>query len=347
MGSYSQTRYPGAFAQNKVRSGVGADVDWVAVGGTALEALGEDGDGTTLYLEATLDADILPNTNSAEMSDWGFRINEAAVLTSLEYRGNFRTVSGEDFYLPGTSTGFADVSQGQLRLTFAVIPPSSYASAQIGVGAGVRSAATTTINATPVEIVRNTWQGGTPNGFNSYFGTNSSGQGVGRANDPNLTGIYNIINDEAVSDTVRMWKVSAKFNYTLNAPSAFALLTPADEATDTALKPTLSWEHATGVGILDGAIIGTGQGYRLRVSLASDLSAPVVDVDEITGESYTLTANLEPLTEYYWGVDAVNEDGTTACTAVFSFTTGEGRYPGAARDRSRSRARATNPNDYL
>ncbi|TVQ61530.1 MAG: hypothetical protein EA379_06235 [Phycisphaerales bacterium] len=84
------------------------------------------------------------------------------------------------------------------------------------------------------------------------------------------------------------------------APQAFALVSPADNATGVAAGASFSWEGAA-----------YAQTYVLSVSTHSDLSDPVVQ--HTLGEtSYTLPAQtLDHMTDYHWGVKAIGHGGET------------------------------------
>ncbi|MDX2016871.1 MAG: hypothetical protein SFY95_04425 [Planctomycetota bacterium] len=96
------------------------------------------------------------------------------------------------------------------------------------------------------------------------------------------------------------------------APGAFNLALPADGAIGQSLTPVLTWSASS-----------NATSYTVRISLNSDLSAPIVAVPGVPGTSLGLGSGvLSECATYYWGVTAVNGVGSTASTpAVFSFST--------------------------
>jgi len=125
------------------------------------------------------------------------------------------------------------------------------------------------------------------------------------------------------NNTQYYWRVNAKnaggtsawstpFSFTtivatsgVPVPSA-----PTNSAVGVALNPTLTWSAVT------GAVT-----YRVQVSTASDFSAGmVVDDSTLTAASKALSG-LTNSTVYYWRVNAKNAGGTSAWSAVSSFTT--------------------------
>jgi len=96
-------------------------------------------------------------------------------------------------------------------------------------------------------------------------------------------------------------------------PGSFVLSTPADDASDVWLMPTLTWTDATGE-----------TSYTVEIDNENTFSAPLVH--QKTGIAADTTSYVVPggvLTggnKYYWKVIAVNSAGsTTASNAPFSF----------------------------
>lgn len=81
-------------------------------------------------------------------------------------------------------------------------------------------------------------------------------------------------------------------------PRPFELLTPVDGATEVATSPTYNWT--------DSELFDT---YRLIVDDDEDLSSPTID----TNTDFSLFSNpgaiLQPATQYYWKVQAINANG--------------------------------------
>ena len=125
-----------------------------------------------------------------------------------------------------------------------------------------------------------------------------------------------------LANTVYYWRVSASsgggtsaysavsnFTTVPPAPVAPVLATPANGATGVAVNPTLTWNASSGA-----------TSYRLQVSTSSGFGTLVVDQAALTGTSSALSS-LSTNTVYYWRVSASNGGGTSAYSAVSSFTT--------------------------
>jgi endonuclease/exonuclease/phosphatase family metal-dependent hydrolase len=95
-------------------------------------------------------------------------------------------------------------------------------------------------------------------------------------------------------------------------PGPFNLLTPADGSVNTSLTTTLTWSASSAATT-----------YTVKVSLAPDLSSPIVNVSGVTGTSYVIGGGaLTECQQYYWGVTAVNSAGSRASTPTsFGFRT--------------------------
>ena len=107
----------------------------------------------------------------------------------------------------------------------------------------------------------------------------------------------------------------------LPAPEAFALSTPANNATGISRVPTFTWS---------GSNLATA--YKLIVSTNADLSNPVIDERSLTAATFTpaATASFPTSATFYWAVTAVNEGGTLAASNnTFSFTTEDQPLPGS------------------
>ncbi len=103
------------------------------------------------------------------------------------------------------------------------------------------------------------------------------------------------------------------FRVTDNPPTAGLqppnLLSPPDNATDIQIPVTLSWSNVSGA-----------QFYALQVSTNSTFDNLLVDVKNITKNSFTLT-NLNDNTTYYWRVSAIKDGKTSNWSIPFSFKT--------------------------
>ncbi|MEY4628171.1 MAG: hypothetical protein RLZZ595_497 [Bacteroidota bacterium] len=96
---------------------------------------------------------------------------------------------------------------------------------------------------------------------------------------------------------------------TLPAPGVPTLSSPADLVTNVAIAPTLSWAAATAAAT-----------YNLEYSTSSTFASGVVAASGITTTSRAISG-LANSTTYYWRVSATNTTGTSAWSAVRSFTT--------------------------
>ncbi|MEZ5464953.1 MAG: S8 family serine peptidase [Lysobacteraceae bacterium] len=93
------------------------------------------------------------------------------------------------------------------------------------------------------------------------------------------------------------------------APIATTLSMPADAATDVDTQPTFSW-----------TAIADAREYTLDVD--DDPAFGSIDYSAtVSATSHTVPAALDPNTTYYWRVRAGNHCGSSADSAVFSFTT--------------------------
>ncbi|GAB4543824.1 MAG: hypothetical protein Tsb0013_00380 [Phycisphaerales bacterium] len=103
------------------------------------------------------------------------------------------------------------------------------------------------------------------------------------------------------------------YDYPPAAPGSFGPLSPPNGATGVSVVEPITWEAA-----------GAAAQYRLRVDNNSNFNSPEIDVTVGTAfTSYTPTSGeLQPLTTYFWTVDAINPIGTTTITPSSStFTT--------------------------
>jgi subtilisin family serine protease len=95
----------------------------------------------------------------------------------------------------------------------------------------------------------------------------------------------------------------------LPAPSVPTLSSPANVATNVAIAPTLSWAAASAAGT-----------YNLQVSTSNTFATTVIDLTGLAATSRAISG-LANNTIYYWRVSATNTIGTSAWSAVSSFTT--------------------------
>jgi subtilisin family serine protease len=96
---------------------------------------------------------------------------------------------------------------------------------------------------------------------------------------------------------------------TLPAPSVPTLSSPANAATNVSVAPTLSWAAAT-----------AATSYNLEYSTSSTFANNITSITGITATSRAISG-LANSTVYYWRVSATNATGTSAYSAIRSFTT--------------------------
>jgi hypothetical protein len=103
----------------------------------------------------------------------------------------------------------------------------------------------------------------------------------------------------------------------VSPPAVPTLLSPANNAVNQPLTPTLSWS-------------GTGEEYRVQVSTNSGFTNIIVDQNIMLNTSYQIPAPI--LTQsmtYYWRVSATSPGGTSSFSSPFSFTTTSATLPAA------------------
>jgi len=92
-------------------------------------------------------------------------------------------------------------------------------------------------------------------------------------------------------------------------PSAPALATPANNSTDVAVAPTLTWSAATQAG-----------DYTLEI--ATDIGfTSIVYTQAVSGTSHNVTIALNGSTAYFWRVRSTNPCGAGSNSTTFKFTT--------------------------
>lgn len=95
----------------------------------------------------------------------------------------------------------------------------------------------------------------------------------------------------------------------LPAPSVPTLSAPTNGATNQSLTPTLSWVAATAATT-----------YNLQVSTSNTFATNIVDLTGLATTSRAISG-LANSTTYYWRVSSTNTTGTSAWSAIRSFTT--------------------------
>jgi len=163
---------------------------------------------------------------------------------------------------------------------------------------------------------------GDPLTYDVYFGTSSNPPLVASNR---TTGSYSP--GTLSNGMTYFWKIIAKDNHSNSttgplwtfttfaggtAPPAPNLSSPANNAINIALPPTLTWSASTNAA-----------SYTLQVSTNSSFNSFVSNQSGLTSTSQQITG-LSTTTPYYWRVSATNSYGTSAYSAVWSFTTAAG-----------------------
>lgn len=103
----------------------------------------------------------------------------------------------------------------------------------------------------------------------------------------------------------------AKSNSRVNTPNQIVLTTPANNASNVAVTPTLNWNSSC-----------DADSYRVQVSTTSSFLTTTVDQSAIVGNSYVVPSGiLNPNTTYYWRSIASNDVGIGIWSNTFSFIT--------------------------
>lgn len=101
------------------------------------------------------------------------------------------------------------------------------------------------------------------------------------------------------------------------APSAPALMSPANFATGISQTPDLMWNS-----------VDNADAYRVQLAADNAFHSTVVNQSGISGTSYSIGQELNPNTTYFWRVRASNSAGDGDWSAVWQFTTGSPGEPG-------------------
>lgn len=93
----------------------------------------------------------------------------------------------------------------------------------------------------------------------------------------------------------------------------FSLLEPANQAEELDLSLLLKWSSAAQT-----------VSYKIKISLNSDLSNPLIEESGIKDTVFVVDSELLPLTRYYWSVTALQAENNSekqTASGIFSFTT--------------------------
>ncbi len=120
-------------------------------------------------------------------------------------------------------------------------------------------------------------------------------------------------------------------------PPAPKLASPANDSTGVSTSPTLTWNGSTVVASYvssaakhavvrkDGRLLKVSQtaglSYRVQLSTDSTFVASAY-TDTTVADTFLAVSGLSAQTKYYWRVNATDSAGTSAWSAIWSFTTG-------------------------
>lgn len=286
--------------------------DWSPTGAADLPtAVGATSNGTSIYA-------------SCPMSDAGSLYTKRFLLGApSSYVPVFSTITGVSLAYAASTDDDTGVpvlggsGSTEQHRAWNSVKGDSWITAGSGTTGGLRTNAVDTLGVRTT-FTHATWQA---SGVTNYLGSNA-----GRLNAGWTHALTGYLSAEAGQANVLLDSVVETITYTApSAPAAFALSAPADTSTGVSRTPLIDWNAST-----------RAVHYRVRISVNSDMSSPIVDAEttKITLESqtadheYQVATPLAAGTLYYVRVDALNYAGpdstsqqTTACTADFSFTT--------------------------
>ncbi|QGX40776.1 hypothetical protein [Permianibacter aggregans] len=152
-----------------------------------------------------------------------------------------------------------------------------------------------------------------PTGFSGNFSNNPvvpPGTSIAQlfADSTVSSGLYNFRIKGMSGSTERFLNVSARAF--ASAPSAPTLIDPADGSSGVNTQPTFTWNASA-----------IAQSYTIQIDDDADFSSPEID-ETVNGTSFTPASALNTDTNYYWRVIANNVCGSSAASAVSTFSTG-------------------------
>ena len=249
---------------------------------------------------------------AADGSTTLLNVNAQPAGTAETYTGALLSPAG-DFYFKVSKS---DAASGQVQLYKATLTGTSVPTITASDGTSstqVTVSWTAIPNNTGYQVLRNTVNNiGTATPIVTGLGTNSYNDTTAS---PGVTYYYWA---QAAQGTATYRTVAGPdtgFTTVPTPPGAFSLSTPADFSIDLSTTPTFTWTASSGA-----------TSYTLKLSAASDLSAPFFTQTGIASTSFVLPGSvLTDCEQFYWGVTAVNAGGNTASTPA-SFS-GQTRIP--------------------
>lgn len=95
-------------------------------------------------------------------------------------------------------------------------------------------------------------------------------------------------------------------------PNSFSLLNVSDAATEVAVTPSFNWEAATDPN---------GDAITYTLFLGTEANPTTVYADNLNTTTFNVSERLNIITQYYWKVEAHDDNGNTTSSSTFSFTT--------------------------
>ncbi|MFH1369057.1 MAG: hypothetical protein ABII64_08025 [Elusimicrobiota bacterium] len=131
---------------------------------------------------------------------------------------------------------------------------------------------------------------------------------------------------EAYDSWGNLMQSAQTWSFNVNAlpedPSAFSLVSPADNSMVNTRRPSLDWGDSSDVD--PGVTITYTLWYSVDQSFASR-----TEITGIAQSSYDITSNLAAYTTYYWRVYAVGSDSGQRASSDWKFVVGTGILPAA------------------
>ena len=132
---------------------------------------------------------------------------------------------------------------------------------------------------------------------------------VAPALNPNTTYYWHVSAVNTLNEA-SVWSATWSFRTLLQPPT---LLTPTNNATGVALRPTFTWSDSNTTGV---------SGYTIQISKSSTFASILVTGNtNATTKTFTPTTNLTSGTQYFWRVQVKGANGPSSWPTYFSFST--------------------------